>query len=74
MFFKKLVNMKNDNVKFDIIPKTIEEIISVTYGCKRFIDIHRFLAMSLDGFVENLNWDDFKILKKEFPKKWQYLN
>ena len=30
MFFKKLVDMKNDRVKFDIIPKTNEEYISVT--------------------------------------------
>ena len=27
MFFKKLVNKKNDKVKFDIIPKTNEEYI-----------------------------------------------
>ena len=38
MFFKELVDLKNDKVKFDIIPKTIEEYISVTYGCIRFID------------------------------------
>ena len=30
--------------------------------------------MSLDGLVKKLNEDDFKILKKEFPDKWQYLN
>ena len=30
--------------------------------------------MNLDGLVENLDEDDFKILKKEFPDKWQYLN
>ena len=38
MFFKKLADMKNDKVKFDIMPKTNEEYISVTYGCNRFID------------------------------------
>ena len=41
MFFKKLLNKKNDKVKFDIIPKTNEEYISVTYGCIRFIDSYR---------------------------------
>ena len=46
----------------------------MTYGCIKFIDSYRFLSMSLDGLVENLNEDDFKILKKEFPGKWQYLN
>ena len=38
MFFKKLVDKKIDKVKFDIIPKTNEEYISVTKGCIRFID------------------------------------
>ena len=28
----------------------------------------------MDKLVENLDVDDFKILKKEFPDKWQYLN
>ena len=28
----------------------------------------------MDKLVKNLNEDDFKILKKEFPDKWQYLN
>ena len=43
MFFKKLVIKKNDKVEFEIIPKTNEEYISVTYGCIRFIDSYRFL-------------------------------
>ena len=38
MFFKKLVNKKNDRVRFDILPKTSKECISVTYSCIRFID------------------------------------
>ena len=29
--------------------------------------------MSLDGLFKNLIQDDFKILKKYFPDKWQYL-
>ena len=32
MFFKKMVDNKNDKAKFDIIPKTNQEYISVTYG------------------------------------------
>ena len=32
MFFKKLVDKKNDKVNFDIIPKTYEEYISMNYG------------------------------------------
>ena len=64
LFFKKLVDMKNDKVKFDIIPKTNEEYISVTYGCIIFIESYRFLSMSLDGLVKNLNEDGFKIFEK----------
>ena len=74
MFFKKLVDLKKDKVKFKIIPKTNEEYISVKYGCIRFIDSYRFLSESLDELVKNLDEEDFKILKKEFPDKWQYLN
>ena len=74
MFFKKLVDLKNDKVKFEFIPKTNEENISVKYGCIRFIDSYRFLSESLDKLVKSLDEDDFKILKKEFPDKWQYLN
>ena len=65
--------MKNGKVKFKIIPKTNEEYISVTYACIRFINSCRFLSESLDKLDKNLDVDDFKILKKEFPDKWQYL-
>ena len=30
--------------------------------------------MSSDGLVKNLNENDFNILKKHFPDKWQYLS
>ena len=30
--------------------------------------------MSLDGLVEKLHKDDFKIFEKEFPDKWNFLN
>ena len=59
MFFKKLVDKKNDRVKFDIIPKTDEEFISVTYGCIRFTDSFRYLSTNLDGLVKKLIEDDF---------------
>ena len=71
MFFKKLVDKKNDKVSFDILPKTNQEYLSVTYGSFRFIDSYRFLSDSLDKIVKNLNEDDFRILKKVFPGKWQ---
>ena len=68
MFFKKLVDKKKDKVDFDIIPKTNEEYISVTYGCIRFIDSYRFLSSGLDSLVktivDNTN-KTFGDLKKE---------
>ena len=74
MFFKRLVDLKKDKVKFKSIAKTNEEFIVVNHGCVRFIDSYRFLSESLDKLVKNLDEDGFKILKKEFPDKWQYLN
>ena len=57
-----------------MIPKTNEEYIAVKYGCIRFNYSYRFLSESLNNLVKNLHVDDFIILKKEFPDKWQYLN
>ena len=72
--FKRLVDLKKDKVNFEIIPKTNEEYIVVKYGCIRFIDSYRFFSESLDKLVEKLDEDDFKILKNEFPDKWQNLS
>ena len=63
MFFKNLVNKKNDRVKFQIIPKTNEEYISVTYGCIRFIDGYRFQSSSLDSLVKTLVDNSNKTLR-----------
>ena len=51
MFFKKLVDLKNEKVKVDILPKPNEENISVSYGCIRFNDSYRFLSTRLDKLV-----------------------
>ena len=63
MFFKKIVDEKNDKVKFDIIPKTNEEYISVKYGCIRFIDSYKFLSSSLDSLVKTLVDNSHRTLK-----------
>ena len=63
MFFKKLVDKKNSKVKFDIIPKTNEEYISVTYGCTRFIDSSRFQSSSLCALVKTVVDNSHKKLK-----------
>ena len=64
MFFKRLVDLKKNKVKFKIIPETNEKYIIVKNGCIRFIDSYRFLSESLDKLVKNLDVDDFKNLKK----------
>ena len=74
MFFKNLVDLKSDEVKFEDTPKTDEKYNFVSYGCIKFIDSYRFLSKSLDKLVKNLDNEDFVILKKEFPDIWQYLN
>ena len=63
MFFKKLVDKKNDKVKIGIIPKTNEEYISVTYGCIRFIASYRFQSSSLDSLVKTVVENSHKTLK-----------
>ena len=63
MFFRKLFDKKNDKVKFDIIPKTNEEYISVTYDCIRFIDDYRFLSSGLDSLVKTLVDNSHKTFK-----------
>ena len=63
MFFKKLVDKKKDEVDFEIIPKTNEEYISVTYGCIRFFDRYRFLSSGLDSLVKTLVDISHKTLK-----------
>ena len=63
MFFKRLVDKKNDKVKFEVIPKTNEEYISVTYGCIRFTDSYRFQSSSLDSLVKTIVDNSHKTLK-----------
>ena len=63
MFFKKMIDKKNDKVKIEIITKTNEEYIPVTYGCNRFLDSYRFLSSSLDLLVKTLVDNGNKTLK-----------
>ena len=77
MFFKKLVDKKNDKVIFDIIPKTNEEYISVTYRCIRFFDSYRFLSSGLDSLVKTIVDISHKTLgdiKKEIDDNDYILN
>ena len=55
--------IKKDKVDFEIISKTNEEYISVTYGCIRFVDSYRFLSSGLDSPVKTLVDNNHKTLK-----------
>ena len=58
-----MVKKKKDKVDFEIIPKTNEEYISVTYCCIRFIDSYRFLSSGLDSLVKTIVDNSQKTLK-----------
>ena len=76
MFFKKLIDKKNDKVKFDVIPTTNEGYLSVTRGCIRFFDSSRFLSSSLDSLVKTLVDNSHKTMKnlqEEFVDKNEIL-
>ena len=63
LFPKRLAVKKKDKVDLEIIPKTNEEYISVTYGCISFIDSYRFLSSRLDSLVKTLVNNSSKTLK-----------
>ena len=68
IFFKKLVDKKNEKVKSYFIPKTNVEYMSVTYGFIRFNDSYRFLSSSSDSLVKTLidnNHKNSKIWEKQ---------
>ena len=46
LFFKRLVDEENDEVKFKILPKTDKQNISVRDRCIRFIESYRLLSSS----------------------------
>ena len=72
-----MVDKKKDKINFNIIPKTNEEYISVTYGCIRYIDNYRFLSSGLDSLVKTLvdnSHKTLKNLKKEIVDNDKILN
>ena len=72
-----MVDKKNDKVKIDIIPKTSEEYIPVTYGFMRFIDSYRFLSSSLHSVIEtkvDISHKTMKDLEEEIVDNDEILN
>ena len=63
LFFEKLVDKKNDEVKLKILPMTNEEYFSIRYDGIRFFDSFRFLSSRLNKLVETLVDNSHKTLK-----------
>ena len=65
-----------------IIPKSMENYVSVQIGCLRFLDSYRFLSSSLDELVKSLdslpimdeNGFKDKLFKKKLAYPYEYLN
>ena len=65
-----------------IIPKSMENYVSVQIGCLRFLDSYRFLSSSFDKLVESLdnlpvmdeNGFKDKLFKKKLAYPYEYLN
>ena len=82
IFEELLTEAYNQNYNPTIIPKSLENYVSVQVGCLRFLDSYRFLSSSLNKLVKSL--DNFPIMKLEgmsddlFKKKlaypYEYLN
>ena len=63
IFEELLTEAYNQNYNPTIIPKSLENYVSVQVGCLRFLDSYRFLSSSLDKLVKSL--DNFPIMKLE---------
>ena len=67
LIFNHLINksielgFEKDDIQ--IIPRTVENFISVQIGCLRFLDSYRFLQSSLDKLAQSVN--DFPIMKSQ---------
>ena len=82
IFEELLTEAYNQNYNPTIIPKSLENYVSVQVACLRFLDSYRFLSSSLDKLVKSLdslpvmNENGFKdkLLKKKLAYPYEYLN
>ena len=51
----ELLLTKAFKLDIKILPKSMENYVSVQVGCLRFLDSYRFLSSSLDEFVKSIN-------------------
>ena len=82
IFEELLTEAYNQNYNPTIIPKSLENYVSVQVGCLRFLDSYRFLSSSLDKLVKSLdNFPNMKLegmsddlFKKKLAYPYEYLN
>ena len=76
IFEELLTSAYNLKLPINIIPKSMENYVSVQVGCLRFLDSYRFLSSSLQKLITSLN--DFPYMQIEgltddlFKKKLAY--
>ena len=76
IFEELLTSAYNLKLPINIIPKSMENYVSVQVGCLRFLDSYRFLSSSLQKLITSLN--DFPFMQNEgltddlFKKKLAY--
>ena len=76
IFEELLTSAYNLKLPINIIPKSMENYVSVQVGCLRFLDSYRFLSSSLQKLITSLN--DFPYMQNEgltddlFEKKLAY--
>ena len=76
IFEELLTQAYNLKLAINIIPKSLENYVSVQVCCLRFLDSYRFLSSSLDKLIKSI--DNFPIMKLEgmvdeiFQKKLAY--
>ena len=66
IFFEKLLDKKNDKIKFKNVPERNEEHISVSYWFTGVFDGCRFYSSCLGSFFKTLvdkNYEVFKNMK-----------
>ena len=87
LIFEELLTSAYDlKLPINIIPKSMENYVSVQVGCLRFLDSYRFLSSSLDKLMKSMqsaantfpimdeNGLDDELFKKKLAYPYEYLN
>ena len=76
MFEELLIQAFEKGYEPKIIPKSMEDYVSIQVGCLRFLDSYRFLSNSLDKLVKSLDslpiMDENGFIDELFKKKLAY--